>query len=62
MGLLSGLKDGDIKAAMERLSPSPRVKEMVINGIVQARSLVGRLPLQDPVENIKLLRQHGNSK
>ena len=55
MGLLSGLKDGDIKAAMERLSPSPRVKEMVINGIVQARSLVGRLPLQDPVEIYKLL-------
>jgi tRNA nucleotidyltransferase (CCA-adding enzyme) len=60
MALLSGLKDEDIKTIMERLSPSPKVKMMIISGIIQARNVVNRLPFQDPVEiyeyfgNIKL--------
>jgi tRNA nucleotidyltransferase (CCA-adding enzyme) len=59
MALLSGLKDEDIKTTMERLSPSPKVEEMIINGIVEARGVVKSLPLQDPVEIVKLL---GNLK
>jgi tRNA nucleotidyltransferase (CCA-adding enzyme) len=59
MALLSGLKDEDTQVTMERLSPSPRVKEMIINGIVQARNVVRKFPLQDPVETHKLL---GNLK
>jgi tRNA nucleotidyltransferase (CCA-adding enzyme) len=55
MALLSGLKDEDTQVTMERLSPSPRVKEMIINGIVQARNVVRKFPLQDPVETHKLL-------
>lgn len=55
MALLSGSKDEDMKAVMERLSPSPRVKETVISGIVQARNIVRRLPLRDPAEICKLL-------
>ena len=50
MALLSGLKDEDIKTIMERLSPSPKVKMMIISGIMQARNIVSRLPFQDPVE------------
>jgi len=50
MALLSGLKDEDIKTIMERLSPSPKVKLMIISGIMQARNIVSRLPFQDPVE------------
>jgi len=50
MALLSGLKDEDIKTIMERLSPSPKVKLMIISGIMKARNIVSRLPFQDPVE------------
>jgi tRNA nucleotidyltransferase (CCA-adding enzyme) len=57
--LLSGLKDEDAKATMDRLSPSPRVKEMIISGIAQAKNIVKKLPIQDPVEILKLL---GNLK
>jgi tRNA nucleotidyltransferase (CCA-adding enzyme) len=59
MALLSGLKDEDIRTTLKRLSPSPKVQEMIIDGIAQARSVVKRLPLQDPVEIVKLL---GNLK
>jgi tRNA nucleotidyltransferase (CCA-adding enzyme) len=53
--LLSGLKDEDAKATMDRLSPSPRVEEMIVSGIAQAKNVVKRLPIQDPVEIVKLL-------
>ena len=59
MALLSGLKDEDIKTIMERLSPSPKVKMMIISGIMQARNVVSRLPFQDPVEIYEYL---GNMK
>ncbi len=55
MALLSGLKDGDIKFVVERLAPSPRVKEAVMKGISQAKDIVRRLPLRDPVEITNLL-------
>jgi len=55
MALLSGLKDDDIRTVMDRLSPSPRVKDLVIKGIMNARDTVKRLPLRDPAETYKLL-------
>jgi tRNA nucleotidyltransferase (CCA-adding enzyme) len=55
MALLSGLKDDDIRTAMDRLAPSPRVKDLIIKGITNARDTVRRLPLRDPVETYKLL-------
>jgi tRNA nucleotidyltransferase (CCA-adding enzyme) len=55
MALLSGLKEEDIKTVIERLSPSPRVKDMIIKGIVSARDVVRKLPVRDPVEIYKLL-------
>jgi len=55
MALLSGLKDDDIRNVMDRLSPSPRIKELIIKGIANARDTVRRLPLRDPVETYKLL-------
>jgi len=55
MALLSGLKEEDIKTIMERLSPSPRAKDMIIKGIVSARDVVRKLPVRDPVEIYKLL-------
>lgn len=55
MALLSGLKDEDLKTTIERLSPSPRVKEMIINGIATAREVVKKLPLSDPADIYHLL-------
>ncbi|MEW6002453.1 MAG: CBS domain-containing protein [Nitrospirota bacterium] len=55
MALLSDLKEEDIKAAIERLLPPPRVKEAIIKGISDARDLVKKLPLDDPVELYDLL-------
>jgi tRNA nucleotidyltransferase (CCA-adding enzyme) len=55
MALLSALKDDDIKAVMDRLSPSPRIKDLIIKGIMNARDTVRRLPLRDPIETYKLL-------
>lgn len=55
MALLSGLKEEDLKSTMERLSPSPRVKETIINGITSARDIVKKLPLYDSVEIYRLL-------
>jgi tRNA nucleotidyltransferase (CCA-adding enzyme) len=57
MALLSGLRDEDAKAAMERLSPSPKVSNMIIKGMSQARDILKRLPLDDPVEIYNLLNK-----
>jgi len=54
MALLSGLKEEDFKTAIERLSPSPRLKDMIIKGIVSARDVAKKLPIRDPVEIYKL--------
>jgi tRNA nucleotidyltransferase (CCA-adding enzyme) len=54
MALLSGLREEDIKTAIERLSPSPRVKDMIVKGIVSARGVAKKLPIRDPVEIYKL--------
>ncbi|MEW6163279.1 MAG: CBS domain-containing protein [Nitrospirota bacterium] len=55
MALLSGLKDEEVKAAIERLSPPPKVRCMIIRGISYAREVLKRLPLDDPVEIYDLL-------
>ena len=54
MALVSGLREEDIKTAIERLSPSPRVKDMIVKGIVSARGVAKKLPIRDPVEIYKL--------
>lgn len=55
MALLSGLKDEDLKASVERLSPPPRVKDMIAKGMSHAKNILKRLPVDDPVEIHKLL-------
>ncbi len=55
MSLLSGLKYEEAKIAMERLSPSPKVSDMIIKGISQAKDILKKLPLDDPVGIYNLL-------
>ncbi|OGW39580.1 MAG: hypothetical protein A2Y97_11955 [Nitrospirae bacterium RBG_13_39_12] len=55
MALLSGLKDEDVKAVLERLSPPPRMREMIITSMTQARAMLGKLPVNDPVEIYNML-------
>ncbi|OHE56390.1 MAG: hypothetical protein A2Z47_14100 [Thermodesulfovibrio sp. RBG_19FT_COMBO_42_12] len=57
MALLSGLGNEDAKAAIERLSPSPKVRDMIIKGMSQARDILRRFPLDDPVEIYNLLNK-----
>jgi tRNA nucleotidyltransferase (CCA-adding enzyme) len=54
MSLLSGLKDADMKAAAERLSPPPRIRDIILRGIPQAKSILRRFPVNDPVEVHKI--------
>jgi len=54
MALLSGLKDEDMKAAAERLSPPPRIRDIILRGIPQARSILRRFPVNDPLEVHKI--------
>ncbi len=56
MALLSELKNEDLKAVVDRLSPPPKVSEMILKGITQAKSILRKLPMDDPVEIYKLLR------
>ena len=55
MALLSELKEEDIKAAMERLSPPQKVRDTIITGISKAKNVLRMLPLRDPAEIYKLL-------
>jgi tRNA nucleotidyltransferase (CCA-adding enzyme) len=55
MALLSGLKDEDVKAVIERLSPPPRARDMIVKGMSHARDILRRLSLDDPVEIYNLL-------
>lgn len=54
MALLSGLKDEDMKAAAERLSPPPRIRDIILKGIPQVRNILRRFPVNDPVEAHKI--------
>ncbi len=55
MALLSGLKEADMITTMERLSPSPRVKDMILKGIASAREVVRKLPIRDPADIYRIL-------
>jgi len=55
MALLSGLKDEDLTATVERLSPPPRVRDMIIRGMTQVKNILRKFPVDDPVEIHKLL-------
>lgn len=57
MALLSELKEEEAEAAAGRLSPPPKVRDMIIKGISKAREVVKRLPSEDPVEIYDLLRE-----
>lgn len=55
MALLSGLKEAEIKDAIERLSAAPKVSELIIKGIAQSKDVLRRLPLNNPVDLYHLL-------
>ncbi|HKZ57752.1 MAG TPA: CBS domain-containing protein [Thermodesulfovibrionales bacterium] len=57
MALLSELKEEEAEAAAERLSPPPKIKDMIDKGISKAKEVVKRLPSEDPVEIYNLLRK-----
>lgn len=48
MALLSTLKEEERNTAVERLSPPPRVREMITKGITQSKDILNKLPLNDP--------------
>lgn len=55
MALLSGLNAEEINATMKRLSPPPKEREIILKGISQARDILKRFPLSDPVELYRVL-------
>lgn len=55
MALLSGLNDEDARAAIERLSPPPRARDVIIKGLFRAKDVLRRLPIDDPAEIYELL-------
>jgi tRNA nucleotidyltransferase (CCA-adding enzyme) len=54
MVLLSELTDEEAKIALERLSP-PKIKNIIVREISNAKGVLKRLPLDDPVEIYSLL-------
>lgn len=48
MALLSTLKEEERNTVVERLSPPPRVREMITKGITQSKDILNKLPLNDP--------------
>lgn len=56
MALLSELKEEEAEEVLERLSPPPRIKDMITKGIPKAKEIVKRLPSEDPVEVYNLLK------
>ena len=55
MAVLTALKDEETKAAVERLVPSPKIRDLIILGIPLAREVLKKLPLNEPVETYNLL-------
>jgi len=47
MALFSALNEEERKASVERLSPPPKVRAMVMKGIAQSKDILNRLPLND---------------
>jgi tRNA nucleotidyltransferase (CCA-adding enzyme) len=56
MALLSGITDEERKAAIERLSTPPKISGVITKGILQSKNIIGRLPVNDPVELYHLLK------
>jgi tRNA nucleotidyltransferase (CCA-adding enzyme) len=59
MALISGLTDEDLNAAVERLSPPPRIRDLIIKGISQTKNILNRFPVNDPVGTYTLFRNLG---
>jgi tRNA nucleotidyltransferase (CCA-adding enzyme) len=55
MTLLSTLDRDDRKKALERLSPPPRSKQVILRSMEQSAEILSRLPLNDPAELYHLL-------
>jgi tRNA nucleotidyltransferase (CCA-adding enzyme) len=55
MAVLTALKDEEARAAVERLVPSPKIRDLIIRGIPLAREVLKKLPLNEPVETYNLL-------
>jgi tRNA nucleotidyltransferase (CCA-adding enzyme) len=55
IAMLTGLKDEELRDAVERLSPPPKIKDLIIRGIPLAREVLKKLPLDEPVETYNLL-------
>ena len=55
MALLSGLKVEEINDTIKRLSPPPKEREIILKGMSQARNVLKRFPLRDPVELYRVL-------
>jgi tRNA nucleotidyltransferase (CCA-adding enzyme) len=55
MALLSGLKEEDIKAVVDRLAPPPKVRDVLLQGIPLAKNILRKFPSGDPAEIHKLL-------
>jgi tRNA nucleotidyltransferase (CCA-adding enzyme) len=55
MALLSGLKDEEMKSALERLCPPPKARDIIVSGISKARNLIRQLPVDDPADINKIL-------
>ncbi|MEW6570005.1 MAG: CBS domain-containing protein [Nitrospirota bacterium] len=50
MAFLSGLRDEDVKVALQRLAAPPRVRDLVLKTLQQARNILKKLSVDDPVE------------
>jgi tRNA nucleotidyltransferase (CCA-adding enzyme) len=57
MAMLTGLKHEEIKAAVERLSPPPRIRDLIIRGIPLAKEVLKKLPSDEPAETYNLLKK-----
>ncbi|MBA3061262.1 MAG: CBS domain-containing protein, partial [Nitrospirae bacterium] len=55
MALLSTLKEEERNTAIERLSPPPKIREMITKGITQSKYILNKLPSNDPASLYHLL-------
>jgi len=55
MVLFSGLREEDVRSVLDRLSPPPKTRELILNGLSRAKDILRRLPLDNPVETYALL-------
>jgi tRNA nucleotidyltransferase (CCA-adding enzyme) len=55
IAMLTGLKDEEVKATVDRLSPPLKIRDLIIRGIPLAREVLKKLPLNEPVETYNLL-------